>query len=353
LHIHPVGVTDNFFDLGGHSISAVHLMARVQSQFGQDIPLTDLFRGATVEHLASVLRRQAIKHSPSPLVGIQNSGNKQAFFCVHPVGGNVFCYLELSRLLGPEQPFYGFQSPGLTGEQKSLASIEEMAATYVAALRQVQPQGPYLLGGWSLGGVVAFEMAQQIQRQGEQVSLVALLDSRVPSARRHLDEEDEATILAMFFMDMSGSSGQPAKEALADAFAGLQQLRGEERLAYVLKQANIHHLIPPQTDVIRLRRLINVFRSNRSALHSYTPQSYAGRAVLFRARNEEDTMSGDRTLGWGAVARQLEVVDVPGNHYDMLGDPHAQQLAAHLEAYLDDSGDALAAPLSDLVISSD
>jgi amino acid adenylation domain-containing protein len=354
LHIHPVGVTDNFFDLGGHSISAVHLMARVQSQFGQDIPLTDLFRGATVEHLASVLRCQVIKHSPSPLVRIQNSGNRQAFFCVHPVGGNVFCYLELSRLLGPEQPFYGFQSPGLTGEQEPLASIEEMAATYVAALRQVQPQGPYLLGGWSLGGVVAFEMAQQMQRQGEQVSLVALLDSRVPSTRRRLDEEDEATILAMFFMDMSGSSGQPATEALADAFVGLQQLRGEERLAYVLKQASIHHLIPPQTDVMHLRRLVNVFRSNRRALHSYTPQSYAGRTVLFRARDEEeDTMSGDRTLGWGAVARKLEVVDVPGYHYDMLGDPHAQQLAAHLKAYLDASGDVLAAPLSGLVTSSD
>src|SRR5262249_28767039 len=114
------------------------------------------------------------------LVPIQPGGLRRPFFCVHPAGGTVFCYKELSNLLGPDQPFYGLQSRGLNGEQPPAGRIEDMAADYIAALRTVQPEGPYQLGGWSIGGVVAFEMARQLERQGQRADWIALFDSDFP-----------------------------------------------------------------------------------------------------------------------------------------------------------------------------
>ena len=177
LGLRPVGVTDNFFDLGGHSLLAVRLIARIHKQFGQKLPLPTLFQGATIEQLAGVLRRSPTPLRCSPLVGIHLGGSGRPFFCVHPVGGSILCYAGLSRRLGPDQPFYGLQHPGLDGEWAPYTRIEEMASDYLTALRAVQPEGPYLLGGWSLGGIVAFEMAQQLEARGQKVALLALLDA--------------------------------------------------------------------------------------------------------------------------------------------------------------------------------
>jgi thioesterase domain-containing protein len=225
-----------------------------------------------------------------------------------------------------------------------------MAASYVAAMRDLQPHGPYLLGGWSLGGVVAFEMAQLLRRQGEQVELLTLIDSRVPMARAGGEEEaeDEASLLASFFVDMSGSSGQYAPEQLSRVFADLRRFEDkEERLEYVLRQASAHQLVPPHTDLSHVRRLVNVFKSNRMALRSYTPCRYEGRVVLFRAQDEPDTMAGDTTLGWGALTERLEVVDVAGDHYDVLTGARVQRLAELLKTYLEGPDTASQSPASD------
>jgi thioesterase domain-containing protein len=123
----------------------------------------------------------AYKGMPSVIVPIQPQGSRPPFFCVHPVGGGVFCYRALARHLGSEQPFYGLQARDLIRGQEPHADIETMAADYLEALRSVQPAGPYRLGGWSLGGVTAFEMAQQLRRQGQSVALLTLIDSVVPS----------------------------------------------------------------------------------------------------------------------------------------------------------------------------
>ena len=171
LGVRPVGITDNFFELGGHSLSAVRLFAMVEKQLGKKLSLTSIFQGATIEHLAELIRLKATPGPRSSVVPLQPGGSKLPLFLVHPAGGHVFPYLRLAQLLGADQPCYGLQARGLEDGQEPHARIEDMAAYYIEALRTVQPTGPYLLGGWSMGGVVAFEMAQQLHAQGQQVAL--------------------------------------------------------------------------------------------------------------------------------------------------------------------------------------
>ncbi len=180
LNTDSIGVKDDFFELGGHSLLAVSLMAEIKQQFGQTLPLTMLFQKNTIEQLARVLRHQKIDISLSPLVKLQAGSSSKSFFCIHPVGGNVLSYLNLANSLGSDFGVYGLQAQGLDGKKPPLTRIEDMATDYLKAVCTVQSSGPYFLGGWSMGGVIALEMAIQLQQQGEKVALLALMDSWIP-----------------------------------------------------------------------------------------------------------------------------------------------------------------------------
>ena len=166
LGVESVGVDQNYFDLGGDSVLAVHLFAEIEKVFKVKLPLATLFEAPTIQELAEILRSDAPSNGWSPLVAIQNSGSRPPFFCIHGAGGNVLIYRELSENLGSDQPFYGLQSQGLDGSYPPLTRIEDMAALYVKAIRRRQPHGPYLLGGYCGGGLIAFEVAQQLQSAG-------------------------------------------------------------------------------------------------------------------------------------------------------------------------------------------
>lgn len=345
LGIRPIGVRDNFFDLGGHSLLALRLIARIQKLFARDLPLSILFEGATVERLASVLREQAGRRPMSPLVGIQPAGSKRPFFCVHPGGGNVLCYVHLARHLGPEQPFYGLQAPGLYGEREPYTRIEEMAAGYIEALRVRQPQGPYLLGGWSAGGVVAFEMAQQLRREGHEVALLALVDSRAPSAdgknhRADCDADfDDAELLALLAKDMGFFFGKDLPVSHYD----LRKLGLDEQLNYFLEQAKIVNLVPPDVGFQQIYRFFQVFKAIYRALRSYVPEVYPNPIILFRSSevSPEDLWGlesdADVALGWSELSsKPLQITNVPGNHVTMLTLPHVHVLAEQLRCRLDE-----------------
>ncbi|MCP5003307.1 MAG: amino acid adenylation domain-containing protein, partial [Planctomycetes bacterium] len=166
LDIRPVGISDNFFELGGHSLLAIRLMTQIEQQLKKQLPLTTLFQNTTIEQFATILRKQAEPLPWSSLVAIQPKGEKLPIFCVHPAGGNVFCYLELAQHLGEEQPFYGLQSFGFEAGQVAHTHVVEMARFYLDEVQTLHPHGPYQLAGWSFGGLVAFEMAIQLQTQG-------------------------------------------------------------------------------------------------------------------------------------------------------------------------------------------
>jgi thioesterase domain-containing protein len=297
LEVHPIGIRENFFDLGGHSLLAVRLMAQIKQQLETHLhlPLATLFQANTIEQLAVLIRHRwaAEKVEWSPLVAIQPKGTKPPLFCVHPTGGNVLCYFELAKSLGTEQPFYGLQAIGLEKGQVPYSQVEEMASFYIEALLRVQPEGCYHLAGWSFGGLVAFEMARQLEAQNKVVSLLALLDTVVPSVmlRRCQVPEDEASFLVNLFGD----------EGVDLSLDHLRQLSPDEQVAYAIERSQQANLFLPDVDLAQARRFIEIYKSNEQAARHYQPQGYQGKVILFQA-SETVAEFGLSGLGWGEFA---------------------------------------------------
>ncbi len=310
LHV-PCGVTDDFFELGGHSLLAVRLMSRLEQLYGEKIPLTTLFKAPTIESLATILRQERDGSSSSPLVPIQPHGSEQPFFCVHAVSGNVLCYRALARRLGAQQPFYALQARGLDDEQEPQTQVETMAADYLEAVRTIQSHGPYLLGGWSMGGLIALEMARQLEAQGEEVRLVALFDTKAPDGEEE-EAMNDASMLASFGLHL-GLSPEQLQDAVSQAPA-------EDHLSFMLDYLKAATIIPHDMSLARFEQQFRVFKANIRAARSYRPESLPTNITLFRATERS-------ALGW---SQELEVYDVPGNHLTMLREPNVSVLAKRL-----------------------
>ncbi|MES1241756.1 MAG: amino acid adenylation domain-containing protein [Acidobacteriota bacterium] len=331
LELPRVGVRDNFFDLGGHSLLAVRLMARVRQRFDRDLPLTALFQDGTVEQMAALLRGDASAEPASCLVPIQPEGDAAPFYCVHPAGGDVLAYAALARHLGPGQPFYGLQARGLAADLEPLDSLQAMAAAYVEEIRRVQPRGPYRLGGWSLGGVVAFEMARQLQDQGEEVDLLALLDSTPRLSGDGSEDAGGGTVDdAGLLLDIAAYVANLWRRDVRLSREDLQGLDPEEQLGRTLEALRAADFLPPGSGLDQLRRALAVYRASTRAARSYQPRPCTGGAVLFRAA---ESAAGDPSddLGWGRLlSGPLEVETVPGHHLNLLAEPNVQILAERL-----------------------
>jgi amino acid adenylation domain-containing protein len=335
LGIRPVGIRDNFFELGGHSLAAVRLFALIERRLGKKLPLATVFQGATIEHLADILRdHDKPTRRSSSLVPIQTGGNKRPLFLMHPAGGHVFPYVHLVHGLGTDQPCYGLQAKGLEEGQEPHTRIEDMAAHYIDALQTVQPKGPYCLGGWSAGGVVAFEMAQQLHAQGHRIALLALLDARIPTSEEDFADKDfEANLLADFIRYF-GLSLDP-RESLA-------ALPKDELLSSVLEQAKRAGLVPLDIEVSQAHPFIELCKADFRATRNYVLRPYPGRITLFKASQELGGISLDPTLGWSKWAtRGVEVHVVPGNHASMVYKPHVEVLAEKMKTCLNQAQSAV------------
>jgi amino acid adenylation domain-containing protein len=332
LDVPRIGVRDNFFALGGHSLLAVRLMARVQERFGRELPLAILFQEGTIEEMAARLRRDEIEGpAASCLVPIQPSGSALPFFCVHPAGGDVLCYAALARHLGSGQPVYGLQSRGLSGDGQPLERVPEMAALYVEEIRRMQPAGPYRLGGWSLGGVIAFEMACQLAAAGEEVELLAMLDSS-PAIVDLAEMPDDVSLLLDIVAYVANLWNKPD---LAASREELEALAPEARLDLVLDQLRDADFLPRGVGRDRLRRVLDVYRANGLAVRGYELSAYAGPLTLFKAA---DAPAGSDGYGWGEiVAGGVEVETIPGHHLNLLAEPNVRTLAERLRHRLVDA----------------
>ncbi|MFZ0803665.1 MAG: amino acid adenylation domain-containing protein [Terriglobales bacterium] len=301
-----VGPQDNFFESGGHSLLAAKLMHRIGQIMGRPLPLAMLLESPTVERLLRVLRQEGWSRHWSSLVAIQPEGPKPPFFCIHGVGGNVVGFRDLGRHMSPTHPFYGLQACGLDGRQPPFSTIEEMASHYLREIASIQPRGPYFFGGFSLGGLVAYEMAQQLQTQGEEVGLLVLFDT-YPGNLNPLTSS------------LLKSLRTPSKQLL------VLLNRSIRRRSRVLWRS----LTFP-------RALREVFQANSRAAGRYRLRPYSGPVTLFRA-SEQSPRNGDSPYAaWhDLLPAGLEIQDIPGSHNGILVEPEVGVLAQRLKSCMD------------------
>ncbi|HEY0735643.1 MAG TPA: amino acid adenylation domain-containing protein [Herpetosiphonaceae bacterium] len=332
LGVQSVGVHDNFFALGGHSLLAVRLIARIRQQFNRQIPLQTLVQSPTVAQFAMVLDQ----HQPhpvrnSPIVPIQPAGKKPPLFFIHPVGGTVLCYAELAAVLGNDQPFYGIQSPGVEGDLPLETHVESLAAAYLNAIRVVQLKGPYLLGGWSFGGLIAYEMARQLQVQNEEVATVLLLDTALPRQAAS-PPLDELALAAWFAEDLAGLASQP----VACSWEQVATLPADQQIAFLVEQVRTLGIVPSDLGGEQIRRLFAVFKAHAYAARTYQPQPYTGNLSMIVP--ESAKQDDHRRSGWLALVDGTVVVQyVKGTHYTMLHAPHVQQVAEHMRLSIEEA----------------
>ncbi|PYP88164.1 MAG: non-ribosomal peptide synthetase, partial [Candidatus Angelobacter sp. Gp1-AA117] len=326
-----VGIYENFFNIGGHSLLAVQVISRIRQAFTVEMPLSVLFAAPTVarmaEYIAAVNEPDRSQSSPV-LVSIQPQGSRAPFFCVHAVGGQVISYAELSQEMGLEQPFYGLQSPPANYLPESGVSIEQLATLYNQEIRRVQPRGPYLLSGWSMGGLVAWEMAQQLIKEGEIVRLLALIDTAPPP--RYLESEDRAdeiSMLARFAMDMSRLVGRDPG-LLAEQFL---QAAEQDQWKMVQETLTSSGVLAPKTAHAEMTALLEIYTRNFRAMNHYSIQTSEQAVIYFRASETPEHFSRVWTK-WSGGGIQFH--SVPGDHFTMLRQPGVRIIAETLQRYL-------------------
>ncbi len=344
LGVTTIGVKDNFFDIGGHSLLAVRLMARIQQRFDRELPLSTVFQGATIEYLAEQLGKQIEPKAWSPLVAIQPKGSRPPFFCVHAIGGNVLTFYYLARYLAPEQPLYGLEAPRLHEVEDTFLTIEEYAARYLVAVREIQPVGPYLLGGYSFGGNVAFEMAQQLQAQGQETAFLAIFDTASPSVFNSLPPTDDEVDL---LVGLAWAEARSRDKKLLLSAEHLRSLEPDARLQYFLDEIKKADITPLDLEITMLQRFLTGFRVRHKALRNYQPgEIYKGRITLFRCEEQDPETrkslekagldADDPLYGWARHSSQpVEAHVIAGHHNRMFFDPYIENLARNVTACLE------------------
>ena len=329
LERRPIGIGDDFFAAGGHSLLAVRLMARIRQTFGRDLPLSALLDGATVEALAAKLRDgdEVSDGTGSPLVAIRAEGDGRPLVLVHPVGGNVLCYSELGRELGrvlSKRPL-----DGLERRDAEDIRLEDLAARYCEALHRAGRHGPHVLGGWSMGGTIAYEMARQLQAAGEEVCAVAMIDAPAPH-ESEAPAMDEAELMAWFARDLAGLSAETTR-------LGVDELRAAGpggRLERLATWARASGLLPAEVEREEIARLFAIFQANARALEAYVPASWPGRIILFDAadRGVEGRRGAD---AWSRLAGESERFEVAADHYTVVRQPAVREVVRNLEHLLE------------------
>jgi len=331
LGVEQVGIDNDFFDLGGHSLVAVRLFSKIKKTYRLDFGLATLFEARTIRLLARLIRTAGTPSEVRPrqwssLVPIQTEGGAPPLFLVSGLGGNVLNFQNLARYLGRDQPVYALQPQGLDGQRPFLTRVEDMAAYYIREIRTLQPNGPYRLAGYSFGGFVTFEMARQLRAKGEEAGLVALLDT----IEWHYLERIKKTLrvherLALYKSRLDRVLFSP------DRFDYLKR-------KFLSKSSNIVYRFYKALGRTLPQAIGTIEDINSFAAANYKPSVYPGSLIIFRSVSRSRLEGDDELLGWGGLAAGgVEVYDVPGTHHDITREPGVQIVAETLRRCLNSS----------------
>ena len=319
LNKKEIGVTSSFFDLGGHSLLAMKLLTQIEKSFGKDVNLVEFFQNPTVEHMAKMISEDKAAKSTLQLIKLRDGSDEQPLFFVHPSGGGVHHYSELAKLLDTNRAVYGIQAEGLSGKTDLHKTVEEMASAYISEIIKKQPQGTYLLAGWSLGVIIAHEMARQLKAMGREVGLLIQFDQG-PYIERQKPEDNAAMLAEMF------------QRYFKTDVDYLRTLSEEEQFKYIIKKAKKAKAIPRFIRLADFKRYIVVNETQINAWLDYQPKPLQGSIQLYRSEENKD--NAEPYLGWKDLVDDVEIIDVPGNHITMLQQPHVETLANKLSRAL-------------------
>jgi thioesterase domain-containing protein/acyl carrier protein len=380
LDVAPIGIADNFFDLGGNSLTAVRLFAEIATTFEKNLPLSMLLKAPTIGQLAAVIRQDVAADIWSPLVEIKPGGAKSPLFCIHGGGFNILVYRDLALQLDADLPVYGLQARGLDRQQPLADRLEAMATDYINEIQRVQPVGPYLLAGLSNGGNIALEMAQQLHARGETVALLAMFDSYAPagitllspvprflsslsyalkySAPRSISKLRQAGVKQMAIdlkttIDRLFRAKTPTDEPAANLDPpDLQPHSNENAIErnlnrvsnYILEHSPWSFFSPSaqlQTSQAPVAETLKQMERYYSKIYkTYAPQPYPGKITIFQAIEPPPGYQRDPYLGWGEIAQGgVEIYKIPGNHTSMMESPILpEQMNICLDRVIDEYG---------------
>jgi amino acid adenylation domain-containing protein len=336
LGIEQIGIEDNFFALGGNSLMAVRLFTEIEKTYAKHLPLSILLQKPTIAEMAQIFEQQKSPSEWPSLVMIQPGvTSKTPLFCIHGIWGNVLFYRKLARYLDPQQPFYALPAQGLDGQQAPLTSLSEMASRYVQEIQKVQSKGPYLLGGFSLGGLLALEVAQQLQTQGHEVKLLAIFDTVAPQVRQfsdHANPQKPDHLWKKSWLHVKKLLHLPLKEKVSYLWETMywHLKAGKMSIFYQLYLRYIKRSLPEL-------HIIKVANASHQAYKIYSAEIYPGKVTLFRAANTVTESETDPTLRWCNLATDgVDIYEVPGTtHTNIMEEPYVQLLAKQLQGCLE------------------
>ncbi|TMQ11348.1 MAG: hypothetical protein E6J91_23250 [Deltaproteobacteria bacterium] len=338
LGVGAIGPDDDFFDLGGHSLLAIRMLSRVRDELDADLPLSLMAERRTVARLAEAVASHGAHAALGSPVALRAAGTGQPLFLVPPVSGSALAYLPLLRRMSADRPIHAFHAPGLDGRSAPPARFEDLAAHFVRELLAARPRGPYLLGGWSNGGAAAIEMALQLAELGHDVPALVLVDSNAPTpylaqgVRAKFGELNAATLAFMYVNNFA---------RCFEIDLGLDKARFAGLSPGDLAQAALGELrrVPsfaPDIDHARLDAHIAVFGATATGFMRWQPaRRYRGRIINFLARDGHPEFGHERYDWSSFVERPVETIEVPGNHFSLVNEPHVAALGAALDRVLE------------------